>query len=106
MKYEPVVGQIEQALYAGHFDWESCPEPSGVRAYITRALLGMIEVIAEVSSKHLYVVCLIAFGSLAQKLIFRYHSGNRGFGEFSIYSNDARRGKRVRRVNSSVLLCP
>jgi hypothetical protein len=48
MKYEPVVGQIEQSLYAGHFDWEKCPEPSGVRAYISKALIGMIEVIAEV----------------------------------------------------------
>lgn len=48
MKYEPVVGQIEQAMYAGRFDWQKCEEPTGVRPYITRSLLGMIEVIAEV----------------------------------------------------------
>lgn len=47
MKYE-LVGQIEQSMYAGRFDWEKCSEPSSVRPYVTRSLLGMIDVIAEV----------------------------------------------------------
>jgi hypothetical protein len=50
MKYEPVVGQIEQAMYGGKFDWAKCPEPSGVRPYITKTLFGMIEIIAEVTA--------------------------------------------------------
>ncbi|ODM94952.1 Exocyst complex component 2, partial [Orchesella cincta] len=50
MKYEPVVGQIEQSMYAGRFDWEKCGEPVGVRPYITKTILGMIEVIAEVTA--------------------------------------------------------
>lgn len=48
MKYEPVVGQIEQSMYAGRFDWEKCGEPVGVRPYVTKTILGMIDVIAEV----------------------------------------------------------
>jgi exocyst complex component 2 len=51
MKYEPVAGLIEPSMYAGRFDWEKCCEPTGVRPYITRSLLGMIEVIAEVLYK-------------------------------------------------------
>lgn len=35
-------------MYAGRFDWEKCNEPCAVRPYVTRSLLGMIEVIAEV----------------------------------------------------------
>jgi len=49
MKYEPVAGLIEPSMYSGRFDWDKCSEPTGVRPYITRSLLGMIEVIAEVS---------------------------------------------------------
>lgn len=52
MKYEPVVGQIEQSMYAGRFDWEKCGEPVGVRPYISKTILGMIEVIAEVHYNH------------------------------------------------------
>lgn len=49
MKYEPVVGQMEQSMYAGGFDWAKCVEVKNVRPYITKTLLGMVEVIAEVS---------------------------------------------------------
>jgi hypothetical protein len=54
VKYEPVVGQMEQSMYAGHFDWNKCPEPKSVRPYITKTLLGMIEVIAEVRFALIY----------------------------------------------------
>ena len=48
MKYEPVVGQIEQAMYGGKFNWAKCPEATGVRPYITKTLNGIIEIVAEV----------------------------------------------------------
>lgn len=58
MKYEPVVGQIEQSMYAGKFDWEKCGEPVGVRPYISRTILGMIEVIAEVCRFNAFMILI------------------------------------------------
>ena len=37
-------------MYAGGFDWAKAAEPKSVRPYITKTLLGMIDVVAEVSS--------------------------------------------------------
>ncbi|CAG7725259.1 unnamed protein product [Allacma fusca] len=71
MKYEPVVGQIEQAMYGGRFDWAKCPEPSGVRPYITKTLFGMIEIIAEVtavSEKLIYTVMTQVVENVCEEL--------------------------------------
>ncbi|XP_074644700.1 exocyst complex component 2-like [Tubulanus polymorphus] len=47
-KSNPIVGVLEQNMYAGRFDWKNCSKPKGVRTYIKQALLGLISVHAEV----------------------------------------------------------
>lgn len=47
-KSNPIVGVMEQNMYRGCFDWNSCGRPLGVRNYLKEVLMGMIEVHAEV----------------------------------------------------------
>ena len=47
-KSNPVVGALEHHMYAGQFDWNACYGCQGVRRYVKEALMGMIEVHAEV----------------------------------------------------------
>ncbi len=49
-KSNPVVGALEQNMYAGRFDWNDCLQSIGVRRYLKDAIMGMIEVHAEVRS--------------------------------------------------------
>ncbi|KAK2166794.1 hypothetical protein LSH36_35g06011 [Paralvinella palmiformis] len=49
-KAGPVIGVLEQNMYQGKFDWASCPQPTGVRNYLKEAIMGMIEIQAEVYS--------------------------------------------------------
>lgn len=50
LKCDPIVGVVEQSMYAGRFDWAKCPHVKGVRAYVKEILLNMITVNAEVSA--------------------------------------------------------
>lgn len=47
-KSNPIVGVMEQNMYRGCFDWNTCGRPIGVRNYLKEVLMGMIEVHAEV----------------------------------------------------------
>ncbi len=47
-KFNPIVGVLEQHMYAGQFDWSMCLSCQGVRRYVKEALMGMIEVHSEV----------------------------------------------------------
>ena len=56
-KSNPIVGALEQNMYAGRFDWNDCLQSIGVRRYLKDALMGIIEVHAEVSTNgHIFVV--------------------------------------------------
>ncbi|GAB1601968.1 exocyst complex component 2-like isoform X1 [Argonauta hians] len=47
-KSNPIVGAMEQNMYRGNFDWNTCTRPVAVRSYLKEVLMGMIEVHAEV----------------------------------------------------------
>ncbi|XP_029647749.1 exocyst complex component 2-like isoform X1 [Octopus sinensis] len=47
-KSNPIVGAMEQNMYRGSFDWNTCTKPVAVRSYLKEVLMGMIEVHAEV----------------------------------------------------------
>ncbi|KFM81967.1 Exocyst complex component 2, partial [Stegodyphus mimosarum] len=47
-KCDPIVGAIEQRMYAGCFSWESDYKPTGVSVYIKQTIMDMIEIHAEV----------------------------------------------------------
>merc|ERR1712002_1286363 len=49
-KSNPIVGVLEDNMYAGRFDWNDCIQSAGVRRYVKEALMGMIRVHAEVYS--------------------------------------------------------
>lgn len=46
-KYDPIVGAIEQGIYAGHFDWSMCSHLYGVRPYVKEILTGIVATHAE-----------------------------------------------------------
>ncbi|XP_077993599.1 exocyst complex component 2-like isoform X2 [Glandiceps talaboti] len=47
-KSDPVVGLLEQGMYAGYFDWKTLQRPMGVRPYIKEAIMNVISIHAEV----------------------------------------------------------
>ncbi|XP_013403813.1 exocyst complex component 2 isoform X2 [Lingula anatina] len=47
-KSNPIIGALEQNMYAGRFNWDECLKPVGVRSYLKEALMGLIRVHAEV----------------------------------------------------------
>lgn len=49
-KANPIIGVLEQNMYAGKFDWSQCSTPTGVRSYIKEAIMNLLEVHAEVYS--------------------------------------------------------
>jgi len=49
-KANPIIGALEDNMYAGRFDWNDCLTSTGVRRYIKEALMGMIRIHAEVYS--------------------------------------------------------
>ena len=43
-KANPIIGALEQNMYAGKFDWARCPKPKTVRNYVKEAIMAIIEV--------------------------------------------------------------
>nr|XP_006811907.1 PREDICTED: exocyst complex component 2-like [Saccoglossus kowalevskii] len=47
-KSDPVVGLLEQGMYAGYLDWKTLDRPVGVRSYVKEAICNLISIHAEV----------------------------------------------------------
>lgn len=47
---DPIVCALEPGMYAGYFDWASCPRPSQVRPYVKLCLIEVVAVHAELHS--------------------------------------------------------
>ncbi|XP_071957499.1 exocyst complex component 2-like isoform X2 [Antedon mediterranea] len=47
-KIEPLIGALEQGMYAGNMDWSDCPRPTGVRNYVKEAVMKSIAIHAEI----------------------------------------------------------
>ena len=44
IKVEPIIGQLEERMYDGRFDWSTCREPLNVREYIKDCITQIVEV--------------------------------------------------------------
>ena len=44
LKVEPILGGLEQTMYAGRFDWSTSKEPLAVRDYIKDSISQIVEV--------------------------------------------------------------
>ncbi|XP_070536873.1 exocyst complex component 2-like isoform X2 [Ptychodera flava] len=63
-KSDPVVGLLEQGLYAGYFDWKTLQRPMGVRPYIKEAIMNLISIHAEV-----YAISPMFIGRIMTKIV-------------------------------------
>jgi len=62
LKVEPIVGQLEQSMYTGQFDWSTAKEPMSVRDYIKECISHIVEVRLQhcfYSQTMLFVVCFL-----------------------------------------------
>ncbi|XP_033125321.1 exocyst complex component 2-like isoform X2 [Anneissia japonica] len=70
-KIEPLIGALEQGMYAGNMDWNDCPRPTGVRNYVKEAVMKSIAIHAEIHAiapAFLMRVMTEVFTALAEEL--------------------------------------
>ena len=44
LKVDPILGELEERMYEGRFEWSSCKEPLSVRDYVKDSITQIVEV--------------------------------------------------------------